>query len=70
MFTKHQEAETKKYLSFVTYVYEILSVKEQNRLKTLVHLDTNKIENKSISYLLFNIIVRLQGTRWYAIINA
>ena len=59
----HKEAETKKYLSFVTYIYELFSEKKQNRLKTLVHLDTNNIENKSITYLLFNCSIESDGTR-------
>ena len=48
MFTNHQKAETKKYLSFVTYIYEISS-EEQQRLKALVNLDINDIEE--INYL-------------------
>ena len=43
MFTNHQKAKTKKYLSFVTYIYDISS-EEQQRLKALVNLDINDIE--------------------------
>ena len=48
MFINHQKAETKKYLSFVTYIYEISSEEEQQRLKALVNLGINGIE--SINY--------------------
>ena len=44
MFTNHQKAETKKYLSFVTNIYEISSEEEQQRLKALVNLGINDIE--------------------------
>ena len=68
MFTKHQEAETKKYLSFVTYIYEISSEEEQQRLKALVNLGINGIE--SINYLPpVQHYCHLHGIRWYTNIN-
>ena len=66
MLTKHQQAETKKYLSFVTYIYEIFSVEERHKRKTLVHSDTNTIEMNQLltssSTLLF-ICMESDGTR-------
>ena len=35
MLTKQQKAETKKYLSILSYIYEIFSIEKQHCFKTL-----------------------------------
>ena len=64
MFTKHQKAETKKILIFRN-IYEVFSVEETQRLKTLVHLDTNNIEKQILTPCSTFLIIcmRKDGTR-------